>query len=249
MHPILFQFSLFNKNYFIGSYGVIVFIALCIALTLTLITAKKIEKNKLDIFIYSIIIFSNILFFSFLVGLLLYSKNFSEILSLQSPVFVSWGGMIGLLLAILFITKRWNEKIFDLLYLFIPPGFIAMGIGRIGCHFGGCCYGIPTKLNIGIKFTSPIAPASLYSTPLLPVQLISTFVLISAGIMLFLLQKKFKNDKIKLTITALFIYSIFRFIIEFFRNDPRIFFIGLSDGQIFSVLLFLSGLFILQRNR
>jgi phosphatidylglycerol:prolipoprotein diacylglycerol transferase len=49
----------------------------------------------------------------------------------------------------------------------VPAGLLALGIGRVGCFLGGCCYGAATTLPWGVVFpaagSAPRHPLQLYS--------------------------------------------------------------------------------------
>ncbi|MCY6484922.1 prolipoprotein diacylglyceryl transferase [Clostridium aestuarii] len=132
--------------------------------------------------------------------------------------FVIYGGIIGGILAVITYCriKRWNVlRVFDLA---IPSVPLAQGFGRIGCFLAGCCYGKETTLPIGVEFTNSLfAPCGV---KLHPTQLYSS--VFDFGLALFLLWygKKEKEDG-KLFSMYIIIYSIGRFLVEVFRNDPR----------------------------
>ena len=155
---------------------------------------------------------------------------------------VSWGGMVGAFLALLFIKYRWDEEILGFADVCTPGYFVGLGIGRVGCFFGGCCYGVHTDSCIGVTFTHPIAPASLMEQPVLPTQLISAAVLALVGVIfLFVLPRTRRIAAGFLFFSALAVYGIFRFTIEFWRADHRKFFLGLSDGQLYSIASLIIG--------
>ena len=158
------------------------------------------------------------------------------------------GGIISYILIYLLYTKlinprlkdtnlfkaNMNKGIFELLVI-VPIGItIAHGVGRIGCFFAGCCYGVETHAWYGIKFATT-------ETTVIPTQLFEAiFLLVLSGIM-FLLYYKF-NFKYNLGLYGIS-YGIWRFIIEFFRGDDRggkI--LGLSPSQFWSILLVLGGI-------
>ncbi len=90
-----------------------------------------------------------------------------------SPVsggLTSTGGIATGLVAILATAWITRVRAADLLDAFVPAGLLALGIGRIGCLLGGCCYGALTAGAWGIVF--PEAgdgarhPLQLYSAAL-----------------------------------------------------------------------------------
>lgn len=128
---------------------------------------------------------------------------------------VFYGGLIGYLLSLWLLMPRFirhdREVPSDISAATIP---LFHGFARIGCFFGGCCYGLPYSgplcviVEHGNEFTSHF-----------PVMLVeSAFNFLLFGVLLVLL---FRSEKLKgqLTKVYLWTYSIFRFIIEFFRGD------------------------------
>ena len=79
--------------------------------------------------------------------------------------------------------------------------------------------------------------------PLVPTQIISALFLVSAGLAFIPIVLRKKNVGLGFGCSAV-VYSMFRFIIEFWRDDPRMFILGMSDGQVFSLLYFMVGLTI-----
>lgn len=95
---------------------------------------------------------------------------------------------------------------------FIPIGIaIAHGLGRLGCFFGGCCYGIEADWGL---------PCAAYSSRnVIPTQLFEMAFLILLAAVMALLYFKFKlNYNFSVYTIA---YGIFRFGIEFVRDDYR----------------------------
>lgn len=129
-----------------------------------------------------------------------------------------------------------NPPIFKKM-LVIAPGCVAIGhaIGRVGCFLSGCCYGITTGTNLDVNFPG--------IGPHLPVQLFEmAFLLILGGLLLVFAFKHYTNYT---SIIYLFAYSVFRFVIEFYRGDERGQLAGLSPSQYWCILLFLgAGLLI-----
>ena len=127
----------------------------------------------------------------------------------------------------------------DYFDIFMPSVALAQGFGRIGCFLAGCCYGRPTESAIGIAFThSHYAPNGI---KLIPTQLISSAgMFVIAGILFYYGRKKHIPGKI--SALYLLLYSIGRFIIEFFRNDYRGEIGVLSTSQFISLFMFAAGI-------
>lgn len=97
-------------------------------------------------------------------------------------------------------------------------------VGRLGCLFAGCCYGIPININLW-----------LISLDTFPSQLLESFF--HVGILIFALIGKplFVNkDAFNVYLGA---YCVYRFFAEFFRGDHIGYVYGLSYAQCVILVL------------
>ena len=135
-----------------------------------------------------------------------------------------------------FLSGEMNATLTDALP-FIPIGIVvAHAFGRLGCFFAGCCYGVHTDAWYGL----PCAAGD--SANVVPTQLFEMIFLIILAVALAVLFYKY-NFNYNFSV-YLISYGIFRFIIEFWRNDQRGQFLGtaLSPSQIWSIVLVLAGI-------
>lgn len=121
------------------------------------------------------------------------------------------GALIGGMFGVIFIKKLFKINL-KLGNVIAPSVALGMAIGRWGCYFNGCCYG---KRGL---------PTQLYE---------SAFHFIMFGILVYL-QPRVKTAGILFKIYLL-TYFIFRFIIEFIRDNPIIW-LGMSIYQIICIL-------------
>lgn len=225
----------------IHGYGLMIGIGVIVALV---VAAKRAKKRGLDTdFVYGLGLIT--LVFGFIGAKLLYCIVEIEAF-LNEPMqvlsgsgFVLYGGIIGGILAAMVYCKYKKVNFFEYFDLAVPSVAIAQGFGRIGCFLAGCCYGRETDSCIGIMFhNSSIAPNGI--------KLIPTQVFSSAGnflIALVLLLYARKNRKTgKVGALYLILYSVGRFIIEFFRNDYRGNVGVLSTSQFISLLILAIGI-------
>lgn len=134
-----------------------------------------------------------------------------------------------------------------------------VGIGRIGCYLNGCCFGkisaspfaaqfIKYGLSAKNQFVRDII-LNLKEAPftVFPAQLVSFVANMSIFLTLwFFFRKKVTKDGAIFGIW-LVMYSVFRFIIEFFRADDRGLFFNstLSTSQLIAILTFVVGILML----
>ncbi len=95
---------------------------------------------------------------------------------------------------------------------FAVPVAVAIGVGRLGCFFGGCCYGVGTSLPWGVAFPRVDQvvrhPTQLYE---------ATFHLLMARALFWMLKNGIlKGQLIKVYFLA---YFAFRFLTEFLRPE------------------------------
>lgn len=133
----------------------------------------------------------------------------------------------------------------------VLPLALAYPIGRIGCLINGCCYGSPTNLCIGYipillgTSQSFIHPTQLY-------YIISSFLILS----ILMIVEKRMSVRIPgfITLLSILLYSIFTFIIAFFRGDFFPVFtissLKINPEHIVSIsFMFFSIYFLLKRKR
>lgn len=171
---------------------------------------------------------------------------------------ITWlGGVVGAFPAMVLLIHRFVPRAKgNALYFFsllVPGIVIGHAFGRLGCFFGGCCYGKVTDSIFGISFPEGSTAALQYpaesggSLPVFPTQLFEAafeFVLFAV---LMIFRKKLKKYNIEIYLIA---YGVFRFLLEFLRGDDRGttgFF--LSPSQFMCILLLIAAvLLILYRN-
>lgn len=97
-----------------------------------------------------------------------------------------------------------------------------------------------------IVFTNtPYAPTNV---PLFPSQIIEAICNLLIFAIIIVTYKRFKGTYISIAIYCI-LYSIVRFVLEFFRGDAiRGFLLNLSTSQWISILLFLIGIIVIMFN-
>jgi phosphatidylglycerol:prolipoprotein diacylglycerol transferase len=76
-----------------------------------------------------------------------------------------YGGILGGIVWVVLYCYFKNMPFLGVLDLLAPAVALGHGIGRLGCFAAGCCYGKPTSLPWGVKFSSPVAE-QIAGTPL-----------------------------------------------------------------------------------
>lgn len=173
-------------------------------------------------------------------------------------VFKFWyGGLVwygGLLLGIpvgIWFLRRHRIPVpivADMAGYAIPLG---LSFGRIGCFLAGCCFGKVCPISHGgVVFPRGSAVyeyhlqrhlidrAATHSLPVIPTQLYESFgcLLIFLFVFFYLRpRRKFSGQSFYFMLMA---YASLRFVLEFFRDDPRGGLFGLSTSQLIGIPLF-----------
>ena len=159
---------------------------------------------------------------------------------------VFYGGLLGGLFAVYLYFKKKKENsavLFDVLTPSIP---LFHAFGRIGCFFGGCCYGVPCE--IGFTYTNSPSEAANYIKRF-PIQLCEAAFNFLLCLFLYVLLKKHKMRG-RLLFLYFTLYAVWRFFAEFYRGDEiRGFLWGLSTSQWISILLLVGSLIVFLRDR
>jgi phosphatidylglycerol:prolipoprotein diacylglycerol transferase len=203
-------------------------------------------KDKFDDYITYVIIglilggrLGYILFYNFEY----YLNNILEILKIWQGGMSFHGGVIGIIIASIIFSKKNNDNVFEYLDTIALVSPIGIFFGRIANFINSELYGHETSMLWGVQF---IQIDNLYRHPT------QIYEAILEGVILFLLLVFFRNKekfKIpgKLSSLFLILYSIFRFIIEYYRvPDEQLGYLILNFtmGQLISFVFFIMGLFL-----
>ena len=240
MHPILFEIN----GWPIYTYGVLLAAAYLAALQLAVVRARRrgLDGTRImDLGIYLII--------AALVGakLLYLIVDFDHFRAQPKDLFslfrvggVFYGGLIFALLAAIFLVRRYQLRIWTVADLFAPGIALGHVIGRLGCLFAGCCYGIPTSRPWGITFTDQAAALNSgtpLGVPLHPTQLYDAGAELLIMVFLLVTERRGKTFEGRTFWLYMLLYAISRYIVEIFRGDERGTLMGMATSQFISVLI------------
>ena len=266
MHPIILR--LFGPVK-IHSYGLMLALAFLTAVWLAQRDAKRkgFDPDAVgDMAIWLLIsgvLGARLMFVILNPALFSLSKPF-DFLKIWEGGLVFYGGVIAAIPVAIFLLKKRGIEVWDFGDLVIPYLALAHGIGRVGCFFNGCCFGKPSSLPWAVSFPrlvdetgalvgSPVYEHQLYycnpplitadaarSLPVHPTQLYSAVALaLICCILLFLWKRRLFKGQIFWS--YLVIYSVFRFGIEFLRDDTPQMLWGLKISQLVGIPMFLTG--------
>ncbi len=249
MHPILVRFGDFTVH----TYGVLLALGFLLAVFLAREEGRRAGIDP-DVMLD--------LSFYLLVGALLGSRlfyvltNWPEFAENPIDVVKFWrGGLVfygGLIFA--FLIGTWYVRKYHLPFqkmadVAAPSIALGQALGRLGCFSAGCCYGKPTTAFWAVTFRDPDSLAPL-GVPLHPAQLYESAA--TFGIFLALIaMRRWERFQGRLLWYYLLFYSTARFIIEFYRGDPRGWAIPglLSTAQATGIPVALVALFLILRQK
>jgi len=171
-----------------------------------------------------------------------YLNNIIDVLKIWQGGMSFHGGLIGVIIICIWYAKKNNQNPFSYLDVVSIVSPIGIFFGRVANFINSELYGIETKLPWGVQF---VQIDNLYRHPS---QLYEAFF---EGLILFVILIYFRKNLLKtpglLSSLFLIFYSVFRFIIEFFRvpdEQLNYFFLNLTMGQIMSIMFFSIGIFL-----
>lgn len=241
MYPILFELGPIT----IYTYGVLLAAAYLIGLWMAArrATAAGVDSARvLDLGIWVIIaalVGAKALLF--VVEFNHFTSSWQDFTSLLRSGGVFYGGLVAAILVCVYQLRKHKLPLWPSADLFAPGIALGYFVGRLGCLAAGCCFGKPTDVAWAVTFTNPAANLNVgtpLNIPLHPTQLYES----AAGLIIFLvlmaLERRGKAFAGRTFWLFVLLYSISRFIIEFYRGDDRgLVFDMLSTSQFISVVL------------
>ncbi len=231
MHPILISFGPVT----IYSWGFMVAIAFAVAIWLAAMLAKTKGIDPENIIDIAAVVLISSLLGARLFYVLGFWNEFighpAEILAIWEGGMVFYGGLIFGFIALVLMAKAKKMSIITLLDAAAPAVALGYAIGRIGCFLRGCCFGVECNLPWAMHFPESAGlrhPTQMYSFA-------AGLLIFAALIFLYYRNKKAGN----VFIAGLILYSLYRFIIEFFRFSPS-YWLWFTPSQWISLVLLIS---------
>lgn len=228
----------------INSYGLMIAIGFLLFIYLTYKHPKRSRLISSDVFF-------NMMFVGLIAGIVggrlffvfseweTFSDNWLEVFYPWIGGFGVLGSIIGILLVVSLYLK-WNKvkilPVLDLAAIYVP---LMQSIARIGCFLAGCCYGnvASPKFWGAITFTNPQGLAPL-NIPLHPTQIYSSLASILIFLIVYFKAKYFSFKKGQILFTYLFLESLARFTVDFWRGDRDMMWSMFSYSQFVAVGIF-----------
>ena len=209
------------------------------------IPIKQLDFNDLIIYLVLGIVIGGRLGYIFFYNFTYYSQNFFEILKIWQGGMSFHGGLLGVIISIIFFSRKTKINFFKFADIISCVAPIGIFLGRIANFINGELYGKVSTLPWSIVFPNggdvPRHPSQIYEAVL---EGLILFILINY----LALKKKLLFKTGYVSGSFLIFYSILRMFSEIFR-EPDIhlgyFFNYLSMGVILSSITLISGLLII----
>jgi len=233
MHPVLLQIGGFS----LYSWGMMVALGFVVGIVIALFRAKKdgipaefVMDGAMYVIISAMIgarAFYIIGFWSE------YKDNLWNIFAVWEGGMVFYGGLIFAVIALFIWARSKKVPVMKFLDLAAPSVAIGYSIGRIGCFLRGCCFGTECDLPFAVHFPESqgfVHPTQIYSS------LAGLLIFI---VLIFVRDKKRYDGQV--FIWGIMLYSLYRFLIEFFRYNVLHWGV-FSPSQWISAVIFLLGM-------
>ena len=238
--------SLFGLN--ISFYGLIIAVGMVLGIVVACLICKK--KNidvsmpmDLALFALPCAIVGARLYYCIFNGV----DSFVQIFEIWKGGMAIYGGVIGGFLGILLCCKIKKYSLLQACDIAAPCLILGQAIGRIGCYFAGCCY--------GIEATNPNMQVFPISVQIDGVWHLATFFyesLLDLIGFIILLIITFKSQK-KGNVTAGYFvtYGLIRVVLEQFRDPAESLMLGATGikvSQLLSLILVIIGVVLFVYN-
>lgn len=200
--------------------------------------AKRYENDVLDFILYAVI--------AGVVGARLwevaftwdyYGANPAKIAALWEGGLSIQGAILGGFLACLWFVRSRGISFWPFADTLAPGLILGQALGRIGCFLNGDAYGVPTSSWIGVVY-KPETMASMAwgNTPLVPAELFEAAWDLAVLSVLLLYRPKRPVDGRTFLLYAI-LYSVGRFVLEFWRSDSLRTAFDLKTAQVTSLIV------------
>jgi phosphatidylglycerol:prolipoprotein diacylglycerol transferase len=165
----------------------------------------------------------------------------TRILRFWNGGLVFYGGVIGAMLTIVWFLRREKVAFAPVGDALIPSLALGQFFGRLGCYAAGCCFGVPSEGALSVHFPAGSMPydhhlkhglidaLAPHSAGVHPVQLYDAFGGLALCLVLLWIRRR-KTYHGQVFVAWLFLYPIWRAIVELFRGDT-------IRGHLFEVVV------------
>ncbi len=221
MHPILLHLPVTDRPLY--TYSVLVLAACAVGLAVGARRARRHGLEQFDVVAAGLLAIAAGLVGAAALYVAIHWRAFlaDPMAFAHQPGVVFYGGFIAAAGAALAYARAYRLPFLalaDVTAVALPVGH---AIGRVGCFFGGCCFGAPTTSPLGVRFPDPTTPAgeaSAFLGALHPVQLYEAAGLLVVAALVALLGRRRRAPGM-LMVAYVALYALLRIATELFRGD------------------------------
>lgn len=238
--------SIFGRE--ISFYGLLISIGMLLGVVVALYIVKKKGYNKempINLALYALpcSIVGARLYYCIFHGV----NDFWQIFRVWEGGMAIYGGVIGGFLGLLICSRIHKYSLLVCCDIVAPCLILGQAIGRIGCYFAGCCYGVETTDPMLMFFPLSV---QINGTWHLATFFYESFIDLMGFIVLFVLTHKISTKGV-VTSGYFIIYGTARAILEAFRDPRECLMVGsVRVSLLLSVILVVAGavmLFVILR--
>ncbi len=169
-------------------------------------------------------------------------SSFGEIFRVWEGGLAIYGGVIGGFLGIWLCCAIKKYSLAQACDIAAPCLILGQAIGRIGCYFGGCCYGIEVVDRNLQWFPLSVQIDGVWHYSTFFYESLMDFI----GYVVLMFVMRYTDGKGITTASYLMFYGVVRAVIEGFRGDSLYLWgTGIRVSQLLSVILVMAGIAIL----
>ncbi len=238
---VISGFNIFGLH--ISFYGLIMAVSFVVAFLIANKLFKKNDEFKKDITLDLLLIIFPLSILGARTYYVIFSETsftFLEFFEIWNGGLAIYGGIIGGFVGIVIYSLIKKINIVKILDVIVIALILGQGIGRIGCYFASCCYGIEITAKSLMWFPFSVM---IDGTWHLATFFYESLWNILGFILLYIVYNKHRQNGLTTGMYLCF-YGLGRFFIEGLRGDSLM--IGsLKVSQILSAVLFVVGVIII----
>lgn len=227
-------------------YGLIMAFAMILGVIVACLNAKKRGLKSNDILILACyvlplaVIGARIYYFIFSLD---NYDSFWQIFEIWNGGLAIYGGVIGGALGVMLYCLIHKKNFFAVADIAAPSLILGQAIGRIGCFFAGCCYGIEVTNDAHMWFPLSTQINGVWHYSTFFYESFWNFLVFAALMLVLYLGKNIKEYGVVMALYFI-LYGIGRAWIEALRGDS-LYLGAIKVSQLLSILLIIAGVAII----
>lgn len=227
-------------------YGLIMAIAMAVGVVVACLNAKKRGLTSNDILILACYVLPLAVIGARIYYVIFSLDEFSsfwQVFEIWNGGLAIYGGVIGGTVAIMLYCVIHKKNFFAVADIAAVSLILGQAIGRIGCFFSGCCYGIEVtnQAHMWFPLSTQINGVWHYSTFFY--ESFWDFLVFAALMLVLYLGKKIQENGVVMSLYFI-LYGVGRAWIEALRGDS-LYLGAIKVSQLLSILLIIAGLAII----